>query len=197
MSQGYKEPDYSGINNISVHSSGYNALSPLLNIDPSFLIQDNGAEYVFAEDSKKRRGWGERMFSSVGSLYMAGIFSGGVWGVMEGLRNPEGKTFKLRLNSLLNGCTRRGPFLGNNLAVVALMYGCINAAIETGRGVEDEYNSYASAITAGALFKSTAGPRAILIGAGLGGSLALAYSASNKLWNNRGQTWSSSQPSWA
>ena len=43
---------------------------------------------------------------------------GGVWGVSEGLRRPEGKTLRLRMNSVLNGCTRRGPFLGNTLSVL-------------------------------------------------------------------------------
>ena len=36
----------------------------------------------------------------------------------EGVRTPEGRTFRLRMNSILNGCTRRGPFLGNTLAVL-------------------------------------------------------------------------------
>ena len=38
---------------------------------------------------------------------------------------------------------------------LALMYGCTNTAIEKVRGVEDEYNSVAAAVTTGVLFKST------------------------------------------
>lgn len=197
MSGNYNETDYSSINNISVRSSGVNSLSPYLNLDTSFLTQDGGAEFVFAEDSTKKRGWGERMFSSIGSSYMAGLTIGGVWGLLEGVRNPDGLTTKLRLNSVLNGCTRRGPFLANSLGVVALMYGCTSTAIEKVRGVEDEYNSVAAAVTTGVLFKSTGGPRAIAIAGGLGGGIALMYYAGNKLWNNRGQTWSASQPNWA
>jgi len=193
----YNETDYSGIGNISVHSSGVSSLSPYLNLDPSFLSQDGGAEFVFADDHQKRRGWGERMFSSIGSCYMLGIGVGGVWGLMEGLRRPDGTTFKLRLNSVLNGCTRRGPFLANSLGVVSLMYGCTNTAIEKVRGVEDEYNSIAAAVTTGVLFKSTGGPRAIAIAGGIGGGMALMYFAANRLWNSRGQTWNSSQPNWA
>lgn len=37
-----------------------------------FFLKDGGAEFVFAEDSHKKRGWGERMFSSIGTSYMAG-----------------------------------------------------------------------------------------------------------------------------
>jgi len=190
--------DYSAINNISVHSSGLNSLSPYLNIDPQFLTYNNdGSEFVFANESSKRRGWGERMFSGIGMSYMTGITIGGVWGTMEGLRNPDGSTFKLRLNSVLNGCTRRGPFLANSLGVVALMYGCTNAAFEKIRGVEDDYNMAVAAVTTGMLFKSTGGPRAIAISGAVGGGLALLYYSCDKLWNNRGQTWSTSQPSWA
>ena len=43
---------------------------------------------------------------------------GGSWGLWEGLRHPEGRTVKTRLNRVINGCTRRGPFLANTLAVV-------------------------------------------------------------------------------
>lgn len=37
-----------------------------------YLFQDGGAEFVFATDSQKKRGWGERMFSSIGTSYMTG-----------------------------------------------------------------------------------------------------------------------------
>ena len=43
---------------------------------------------------------------------------GGVWGLWEGVKTPEGRTVRLRMNSILNGCTRRGPFFGNTLAVL-------------------------------------------------------------------------------
>ena len=43
---------------------------------------------------------------------------GGVWGVYEGLRNPDAKTSRLKINSVLNACGRRGPFLGNSFGVV-------------------------------------------------------------------------------
>lgn len=48
----------------------------------------------------------------------AGMALGGVWGLAEGLKHSEARTYRLRMNSILNGCTRRGPFLGNNLAVL-------------------------------------------------------------------------------
>ncbi len=43
---------------------------------------------------------------------------GGTWGLWEGIRHPEARTFRTRMNRIINGCTRRGPFLGNTLAVI-------------------------------------------------------------------------------
>lgn len=48
-------------------------------------------------------------------MKLIGITTGGAWGLLEGLRNPHGNTTKLRINSILNSCTRRGPFVGNGL----------------------------------------------------------------------------------
>lgn len=46
----------------------------------------------------------------------AGHIAGGSWGFYEGLSKPEGRTTRLRMNSILNGVTRRGPFVGNTAA---------------------------------------------------------------------------------
>ncbi|EDO34000.1 predicted protein [Nematostella vectensis] len=170
------------------------ALSPYLSIDPTYLNQ-GGAEFVFPTDQKKKRGWGERMFSSIGTSYMCGLAAGGSLGLYEGLRNPDGKTFKLRLNSVLNGCTRRGPFAANSLGVIALMYSSFDSLYGKLRGEEDELNSIAAAVTTGMIFKSTAGVRPIAIAGALGGSLAAAYHFGEKLLEGRGQTIST--PNWA
>lgn len=45
---------------------------------------------------------------------------GGAWGLYEGVRSPIGNTFKLRLNTILNSCTRRGPHVGNSSAVASI-----------------------------------------------------------------------------
>lgn len=45
---------------------------------------------------------------------------GGVWGTTEGLKHREANTIKLRINTVLNGMTKRGPFLGNSFAVIGL-----------------------------------------------------------------------------
>jgi hypothetical protein len=58
-----------------------------------------------------------------------GLILGGAWGFKEGFSRPLGNntSFKLRLNSVLNGCTRRGTFVGNSLGVL----GASNVSCDT------------------------------------------------------------------
>ncbi|KAF9338211.1 Mitochondrial import inner membrane translocase subunit tim23, partial [Linnemannia elongata] len=44
---------------------------------------------------------------------------GGAYGFFEGLRSSPSPAFKIRLNTVLNGMTRRGPFIGNSAGVLA------------------------------------------------------------------------------
>lgn len=51
----------------------------------------------------------------------SGIGIGGTWGLYEGLLSvPAGESRRLKLNTVINSCTRRGPFFANNLAVLGL-----------------------------------------------------------------------------
>jgi inner membrane translocase subunit Tim23 len=93
---------------------------------------------------------------------------GGVWGLAEGLqRTPVSAPPKIRLNAVLNSVTRRGPFLGNNAGVVAMIYNGINSFIGYVRGKHDATNSIAAGALSGMLFKSTRGPRQMMISGGL------------------------------
>eukprot|EP00731_Ephydatia_muelleri_P003836 Em0002g12a len=89
------------------------------------------------------------------NIFTRSMALGGVWGLAEGLKHSEARTYRLRMNSILNGCTRRGPFLGNNLAVLALMYSSTESLVGHLRGQEDTLNSVAAAAVAGVLYKST------------------------------------------
>ena len=98
---------------------------------------------------------------------------GGVWGLAEGLqRTPATAPPKIRLNAVLNSVTRRGPFLGNNAGVVAMIYNGINSFIGYVRGKHDAANSIAAGALSGMLFKSTRGPRQMLISGGLVATVA-------------------------
>ena len=92
---------------------------------------------------------------------------------MEGLnRSPASAPPKLRLNSVLNSVTRRGPFLGNSAGVLALVYNLINSTFGYYRGKHDAMNSISAGVVSGMLFKSTRGVRPMMISGGLVASAA-------------------------
>ncbi|CAG8449335.1 10376_t:CDS:2 [Ambispora leptoticha] len=96
-----------------------------------------------------------------GTTYLTGmcLSFGGAWGLMEGFRGHS-PNFKLRLNTILNAVTRRGPFVGNSCGVLAMGYNTINGIMGNARGKRDTLNEIGSGALIGALFKSTAGIRA-------------------------------------
>ncbi|KAG0079512.1 Mitochondrial import inner membrane translocase subunit tim23 [Linnemannia elongata] len=97
---------------------------------------------------------------SGGGILPSRLTLGGAYGFFEGLRSSPSPAFKIRLNTVLNGMTRRGPFIGNSAGVLALMYNGINGGIGRARGHYDPLNSVLAGGLTGAVFKSTAGLRA-------------------------------------
>ncbi|KAF3355173.1 hypothetical protein VdG1_07037 [Verticillium dahliae VDG1] len=87
---------------------------------------------------------------------------------------------KLRLNSVLNAVTRRGPFLGNSAGVVAITYNCFNGAIGYFRGKHDAANTIAAGALSGMLFKSTRGLRPMLISGGIVAGVAGAWAVTRR-----------------
>ena len=51
-------------------------------------------------------------------LTSIGLVVGGVWGLGEGVNRVEGTSTRLRMTTVVNGVTRRGPLMANNLAVL-------------------------------------------------------------------------------
>ena len=66
----------------------------------------------------RQKSWNEKWFDRVGTSYISGLMVGGSWGLWEGVTNIEGKTFRMRATSVLNGLTRRGPFMAGTLGVI-------------------------------------------------------------------------------
>lgn len=137
-------------------------------LDP--VVKNSGIEYLSIEDGPAfsggvvpSRGWGDDLCYGTGTMYLMGLSSGGAWGFIEGMRSQYNKNFKLRLNSVLNSMTRRGPFVGNSLGILAMFYNSLNSAIGAHRGTRDQFNSLGAAAISGVLFKSASGPRASLI----------------------------------
>ena len=99
--------------------------------------------------------------------------------MVEGLqKSPPGSPPKLRLNSVLNSMTRRGPFLGNNAGMLAMVYNLINSTMGHYRGKHDSANSLAAGALSGILFKSTRGVRSMAISGGLVASVAGIWAVS-------------------
>merc|ERR1712187_513252 len=67
------------------------------------------------------RQFGEKMTYSVGLTYGLGLFAGGTYGALMGLRQG-GATSKLFINSVLNSCSRYGPAAGNQSAIITMYY---------------------------------------------------------------------------
>ena len=165
--------------------------------DPSQLhplagLNKDALEYLSLEDSAlsdlpgsqsvlPSRGFTDDLCYGTGVTYLAALSLGGAWGLQEGLRRSAGQPPKLRLNSVLNAVTRRGPFLGNSAGVIAIVYNCINSYIGYLRGKHDSANSIAAGALSGMLFKSTRGLRPMMISGGIVGSVAGVWAVSN-LW---------------
>lgn len=101
---------------------------------------------------------------------------------MEGLRrSPVDASPRLKLNSVLNSVTRRGPFLGNSAGVIAMVYNGVNSTIGYYRGRHDSANSVVAGAISGMLFKSTRGVRPMLISGGLVAGAAGGWAVSQIL----------------
>ena len=126
------------------------------------------------------RSWSDDLCYGTGVTYLTALTIGGTWGLIEGLnRSPASAPPKLRLNSVLNSMTRRGPFLGNSAGVLALVYNGLNSTLGYWRGKHDGANSVVAGALSGMLFKSTRGVRPMMISGGLvagaAGGWAVSY----------------------
>jgi mitochondrial import inner membrane translocase subunit TIM23 len=125
------------------------------------------------------RGWSDDLCYGTGVTYLTALAMGGTWGLVEGLnRSPASAPPKLRLNSVLNSVTRRGPFLGNSAGVVAMVYNGVNSTIGYYRGKHDSANSIMAGALSGMLFKSTRGIRPMVISGGIVAGVAGGWAVS-------------------
>jgi import inner membrane translocase subunit TIM23 len=163
--------------------------------DPSSLhplagLNKETLDYITLEDSAlsdlpgsqsvlPSRGFTDDLCYGTGITYLSALTIGGAWGMQEGLRRSAGQPPKLRLNSVLNAVTRRGPFLGNSAGVLAICYNSFNSYIGYLRGKHDAANTIAAGALSGMLFKSTRGLRPMAISGALVASFAGAWAVSH------------------
>ena len=79
--------------------------------DPDFITVHN----------KRGREFGSQLVFNIGHAWLGGYFLGGLWGVFDGYRNAVSPTFKVRLNSVLNGHGVKGSKFANILGSVGKM----------------------------------------------------------------------------
>lgn len=130
---------------------------------------EKGVEYLDMEEERLNdiegaqglipsRSWTDDLCYGTGAVYLLGLGVGGFYGFQEGLKNlPQNAPPKLKLNTVLNHITKRGPFLGNSAGVLALTYNLLDSSLDALREKHDDYNSIAAGALAGALFRSSAG----------------------------------------
>lgn len=171
---------------VSSFLSGSDAFDPA-SLHPLAGLNEDTLDYLQLDDSVltdlpgarsalPSRGWSDDLCYGTGVTYLAALTVGGAWGLAEGLnRLPPSAPPKLRLNSALNAITRRGPFLGNSAGVLAMVYNGFNSTIGHYRGKHDALNSISAGALSGALFKSTKGPRQMMISSGLVATAAGAW----------------------
>ncbi|KAJ3576451.1 hypothetical protein NP233_g399 [Leucocoprinus birnbaumii] len=103
-------------------------------------------------------------------MYLSGLTLGGLWGLREGARRPLAvSNSRLRINSILNSVTRRGTFIGNSAGVM-----------DAARGKHDTLGSMSAGAVTGALYKSTAGVKPMIVAATIVSGMAGVWSVVKK-----------------
>lgn len=76
--------------------------------------------YLTAE---RRSIWGQASYN-IGYSYFSGLFLGGAYGVLWGIKNCQIMNLRVLVNSILNGAGRFGSRTGNAAGMLALIYSC-------------------------------------------------------------------------
>mmetsp|Transcript_8785 Transcript_8785/g.13111 ORF Transcript_8785/g.13111 Transcript_8785/m.13111 type:complete len:176 (-) Transcript_8785:112-639(-) len=82
--------------------------------------EDSMPDYL--EYDTSGRGLMQTMFANAGLSYLLGTLGGGIYGFNEGLKHTPSHRFRVKLNSVLNHCSRHGSRFGNMLGVWSVMY---------------------------------------------------------------------------
>ncbi|KAK7140693.1 hypothetical protein R3I94_013086 [Phoxinus phoxinus] len=173
-------PQYSQTELAGVPLTGMSPISPYLNVDPKYLLQDTD-EFILPTGANKTRGRFELAFFTIGGCCITGAVFGAVNGLRMGLSDTRNLAWsKPRNVQILNMVTRQGATWANTLGSVALLYSAFGVIIEKARGVEDDLNTIVAGTMTGVLYKSPGGLR----GAARGGLVGLTLSGLYALYSN-------------
>ncbi|MEE6488642.1 hypothetical protein FKM82_015300 [Ascaphus truei] len=174
-SPGYSHADLAG-----VPLTGMSPLSPYLNVDPRYLVQDT-EEFILPTGANKTRGRFELAFFTIGGCCMSGAAFGAMNGLRLGFKETQSMAWSKPKNvQILNMVTRQGALWANTLGSLALLYSAFGVIIEKTRGAEDDLNTVVAGSMTGMLYKSTGGLRAVA----RGGLAGLALTSAYALYNN-------------
>ncbi|CAK0760743.1 hypothetical protein CVIRNUC_002796 [Coccomyxa viridis] len=131
-------------------------------------------EFLFSEEAGvHKRSWSENLTYYTGLGYLSGAAAGGGQGLLTAVRTrPEiaANSTRLKVNRVLNLSGRTGRSAGNALGCLGLFYASTESGLDyvnDGR-YPDLLNSLGAGFLAGALFRSTRGPKAAAIAGGVG-----------------------------
>uniref|UniRef100_A0A8C2LL30 Mitochondrial import inner membrane translocase subunit TIM23 n=1 Tax=Cricetulus griseus TaxID=10029 RepID=A0A8C2LL30_CRIGR len=135
-----------------------NPLSPYLNVDPRYLVQDTD-EFILPTEANKTQG------RFAGGCCMTGAAFGVMNGLRLGLKETQSMAWsKPRNVQILNMVTRQGTLWSNTLGSLALLHSAFGVIIEKTSGAEDDLNTVAAGTMTGMLYKCTGGLREIARG---------------------------------
>ncbi|OWK07699.1 TIMM23 [Cervus elaphus hippelaphus] len=180
---GYSHADLAG-----VPLTGMNPLSPYLNVDPRYLVQDTD-EFILPTGANKTRGRFELAFFTIGGCCMTGAAFGAMNGLRLGLKETQNMAWSKPRNvqPILHAfqivellvhyldCSGLCKTIGH-----ALLYSAFGVIIEKTRGAEDDLNTVAAGTMTGMLYKCTGGLR----GVARGGLAGLTLTSLYALYNN-------------
>ena len=125
----------------------------------------------------------EKMAAVVGPSYVGAFAIGSIYGLTQVPDAKQRRTVRLLVNTYLNNVGKTASRFGNNAAAAVFLY------ILTGKlinhvfmeefddfGVTDRYKNTIYGGVAGAIYKSTRGPRPMVLGAVLGAAAGTTYS---------------------
>lgn len=177
---GGASPEYSNNELSGVPLTGMSPLSPYLNVDPRYLIND-ADDFILPTGANKTRGRFELAFFTIGSCCITGAVFGAINGLRMGLAETRNMAWsKPRNVQILNMLTRQGATWANTLGSLALLYSVFGVAIEKARGAEDDINTVVAGTMTGMLYKSPGGLR----GTARGGLAGLALSGAYAVYKN-------------
>ena len=152
--------------------------NPYANVDPNLFARRAQKAPDYLDYNIKGREWTSNAFYNTGVMYLAGILAGGTYGFVEGFRSAPSSKPRIVVNSILNKSGRFGSRLGNAMAVVAITYSTIELGVEYSELVPQSAANLATPVVCASLtglfYKSSKGPRTMIVAGGMGAAAALA-----------------------